>query len=79
MHNDINLVNSEVKLLYDIRELLIEINNHLTEKPIKQINLDNLKRGELMAKVKELPKKPNKWTTLSNEDLKALLKEGEQK
>ncbi|NLE06028.1 MAG: hypothetical protein GX638_14680, partial [Crenarchaeota archaeon] len=42
-------------------------------------DLDNLKRGELMAKVKELPKKPNKWTTLSNEDLKALLKEGEKK
>jgi len=79
MHNDINLVNSEVKLLYDIRELLIEINNHLTEKPIKHTDLDNLKRGELMAKVKELPKKPNKWTTLSNEDLKALLKEGEKK
>lgn len=79
MHDDINLVNSEVKLLYDIRELLIEQNKLLnlicTKEEHKNIeDLSILKRSELMARVKELPDKPQGWTKLSNENMRALLK-----
>lgn len=84
MHNDINLVNSEIKLLYDIRELLIEQNEllkSLANKENKQVedNIDGLKRADLMKLVKELPDRPQGWTKLSNDELKALLKEGEKK
>jgi hypothetical protein len=88
MHNDINLVNSEVKLLYDIRELLIEQNELLKqiignkqerEEINNQTDIDSLKRADLMALVKELPNKPQGWTKLSNDELKALLKDGENK
>lgn len=82
MHDDINLVNSEIKLLYDIRELLIEQNELLkgfTGKKEVPINEDNLKRADLMALVKVLANKPQGWTKLSNDELKALLKDGENK
>jgi hypothetical protein len=84
MHNDINLVNSEIKLLYDIRELLIEQNKLIklltTERNTgTTAQTDDLKRADLMALVKELPNKPQGWTKLSNNELKALLKEGEKK
>jgi hypothetical protein len=83
MHNDINLVNSEIKLLYDIRELLIEQNEFLKllTKTDNQTTakVDDLKRADLMKLVKELPDRPQGWTKLSNDELKALLKEGEKK
>jgi hypothetical protein len=85
MHNDINLVNSEIKLLYDIRELLIEQNELIKSLITKenqnesnnQPKLDGLKRADLMALIKELPNKPQGWTKLPNEELKALLKDGD--
>ena len=80
MHNDINLVNSEIKLLYDIRELLIEQNGllKLLTKTDNQTTakVDDLKRADLMKLVKELPDKPQGWTKLSNDELKALIKDG---
>jgi hypothetical protein len=83
MHNDINLVNSEIKLLYDIRELLIEQNELLKRLTDNQttakVDIENLKRADLMKLVKELPDRPQGWTKLSNDELKALLKEGEKK
>ena len=91
MHNDINLVGSEVKLLYDIRELLIEqnrlfnmlvVNKHSerygTENNVSNDGLDGLKRHDLLARAKGLPNKPNKWSLLPNEELKILIKEGEK-
>jgi hypothetical protein len=83
MHNDINLVNSEIKLLYDIRELLIEQNELLKfltktdNQTTAKVDTENLKRADLMAKVKELANKPQGWTKLPNEELKALLKDGD--
>ena len=83
MHNDINLVNSEIKLLYDIRELLIEQNGllKLLTKTDNQttVQVDDLKRADLMKLVKELPDRPQGWTKLSNDELKTLLKGGENK
>jgi hypothetical protein len=84
MHNDINLVNSEIKLLYDIRELLIEQNKLIklltTERNTgTTAQTDDLKRADLMKLVKELPDRPQGWTKLSNDELKALIKDGENK
>lgn len=84
MHNDINLVNSEIKLLYDIRELLIEQNELIklltTERNTgTTAQTDDLKRADLMKLVKELPDRPQGWTKLSNNELKALIKDGENK
>lgn len=83
MHNDINLVNSEIKLLYDIRELLIEQNGllKLLTKTDNQTTakVDDLKRADLMKLVKELPDRPQGWTKLSNDELKTLIKDGENK
>ena len=83
MHNDINLVNSEIKLLYDIRELLIEQNGllKLLTKTDNQTTakVDDLKRADLMKLVKELPDRPQGWTKLSNDELKTLIKGGENK
>jgi hypothetical protein len=83
MHKDIHLVNSEIKLLYDIRELLIEQNELLKfltktdNQTTAKVDTENLKRADLMAKVKELANKPQGWTKLPNEELKALLKDGD--
>lgn len=84
MHDDINLVNSEIKLLYDIRELLIEQNKLIklltTERNTgTTAQTDDLKRADLMKLVKELPDRPQGWTKLSNDELKALIKDGENK
>ena len=66
------------KLLFDIRqigtELLTELKKLNQKEEPKEQNLDDLKRGDLIAKVKELPDKPQGWTKLSNEELKNLLK-----
>lgn len=82
MHNDINLVNSEIKLLYDIRELLIEQNEFLkclsgNSRTETTVQVDDLKRADLMKLVKELPDRPQGWTKLPNEELKTLLKDGD--
>lgn len=82
------ILNSTEKiLLYDIRTLLIEQNELLkevlnrsdTEQKETVPDLDTLKRGELLAEVKKLPTKPSKWSLLSNDELKTLIKEGEKK
>lgn len=88
MHENLNLNTTEKKLLYDIRELLIEQNRLITQilpgEGIKTENnaigddLDSLKRSELIARVKELPDKPGKWTLLPNDELKTLIRRSEK-
>ena len=74
MHMDLNLNSTERKLLFDIRELLIEQNKLLKTLLPNQEDLSALKRSELMARAKELPNKPHGWTKLSNEDMRTLLR-----
>ena len=74
MHMDLNLNSTERKLLFDIRELLIEQNKLLKTLLPNQEDLSALKRSELMARVKELPNKPHGWTKMSNEDMRTLLR-----
>ena len=84
--NGLTLNTTERKLLYGIYETqwetlkaLQEIKSLLVPATAEQtaVDIDSLKRGELIAKVKALPDKPDGWFRLSNAELIGLLKEGE--
>jgi len=83
--DDVILTNSEVKILWAIYQTLQEIKTILSVPATREqtadseadVPLDELKRNDLMALIKAMPNKPNKWSSLSNTELVNLLrKEG---
>ena len=81
--DDVILNNSDTKILWAIFETLQEIKALLvpataeqTQESKAETSLEGLKRNDLMALVKALPEKPERWTRLSNAELIKLLKEG---
>lgn len=76
---ELTLNNSERKMLWGIYETLQEIKALLrpaTAEQTETVDLDSLKRNDLMALVKALPEKPEGWPKLTNKQLIELLKEG---
>lgn len=73
--NEQYCVTTTEKLLFNIWQEIKAMNEPATIEQV-QPNLNELKRHELMALVKQLPKKPEAWSKLGNDQLKELLKEG---
>jgi hypothetical protein len=83
--DDVILTNSEVKILWAIYQTLQEIKTILSVSATREqtadseadVPLDELKRNDLMALIKAMPNKPDRWSSLSNTELVNLLrKEG---
>lgn len=83
--DDVILTNSEVKILWAIYQTLQEIKTILSVPVTREqtadsevdVPLDELKRNDLMAIIKAMPNKPDRWSSLSNTELVNLLrKEG---
>ena len=79
---DVVLNNSDTKILWAIYETLQEIKSLLqvpataeqTQESKAETSLEGLKRNDLMALVKALPEKPERWTRFTNQELINLLK-----
>jgi hypothetical protein len=72
-----NVTGTTNKLLFNIWQELKQGNALLSpmRKEIgEEIDLDGLKRSEILALVKALPEKPPRWSQLPSEVLVALLK-----
>ena len=69
---------TEEKLLFNIQELLINLIP--TEKPtlkkiqIKTIDIDSMRRQDMLKELKVCPDLPEGWSKLSNIELKELLR-----
>lgn len=89
--DDVVLNSSETKILWGIYETLQEIRDLMgrgatipvpvtreqTADSEVDVPLDELKRNDLMALIKAMPNKPDRWSSLSNTELVNLLrKEG---
>lgn len=83
--DDVILTNSEVKILWAIYQTLQEIKTILSVSATREqtadseadVPLDELKRNDLMALIKAMPNKPDRWSSLSNTELVNFLrKEG---
>lgn len=72
--NESNMISNKEKLLFNIQELLKEQNKILKGDLKEEVNLEELKRSQLLTMVKELPKKPKNYAKLKNEELINLLR-----